>query len=77
MKGPRFESVLTVPAMAKARALMEEVGMPLHEFGMKMGYSPVTARKAALRLFYQTTDVRLSTLEAVARVLSVHVRDLL
>jgi DNA-binding Xre family transcriptional regulator len=63
--------------MAKARRMMEDVGMSMHEFGMKMGYSPEMAHKSVSRLFRRTTDVRLSTLEAIARVLDVDVKDLL
>jgi transcriptional regulator with XRE-family HTH domain len=61
----------------KAIKLFHQSGMTLEELGLKMGYEPGTARRAAWQLFNKVSDPRLSTLERLAEALGVRPRDLL
>lgn len=72
-----MKASLAKSLIKKARLLFEESGMTLDELGQKMGHLPGTARRAAWQLFNKETDPRLSTIEALAKALGVHVRDLL
>jgi transcriptional regulator with XRE-family HTH domain len=68
---------LAKKVFAKANALFDASGMTLEQLGEKMGYGPGTARKAAWGFLKNTSDPRLSTLEALAQALAVEVKDLL
>ena len=61
----------------KALKLFERSGMTLEELGLKMGYEPGTARRAAWQLFNKVGDPRLSTVEKLADALGVPAKDLL
>jgi hypothetical protein len=51
--------------------------MTLEELGLKMGYEPGTARRAAWQLFNKVGDLKLSSVEALAKALGVQPKDLL
>jgi transcriptional regulator with XRE-family HTH domain len=71
-----MKSSLTEKVFRKANDLFEESGMTLEELGVKMGYAPGMARKSAWAFLKNTSDPRLSTLEAIAKALAVEVKDL-
>jgi transcriptional regulator with XRE-family HTH domain len=71
------KTALTHKVLAKAQRLFERSGMTLEELGLKMGYEPGTARRAAWQLFNKVGDLKLSSVEAMARALGVPPKDLL
>jgi transcriptional regulator with XRE-family HTH domain len=72
-----MKNSLSERIFAKANKLFDDSGMTLEQLGEKMGYAPGMARKSAWAFLKNTTDPRLSTLEALAKALGVEVNDLL
>jgi transcriptional regulator with XRE-family HTH domain len=70
-----MRKTLSERVFAKVNKLFEESGLTLEQLGEKMGYGPGTARKAAWGFLKNTSDPRLSTLEALATALGVQVKD--
>jgi transcriptional regulator with XRE-family HTH domain len=60
----------------KINQLFDKSGMTQEGLGLKMGFSPGTARKSAWAFLKNTSDPRLSTLESLAKALGVEVREL-
>lgn len=63
--------------MQTVRARFEASGLSLHDLGLKMGYSPESARKSAWQFIQKTDDPRLSMLERFAKAMGVDVKELL
>jgi transcriptional regulator with XRE-family HTH domain len=64
------------PAMRKVRAWFEASGLSLHELGLKMGYSPETARQSAWQ-FMKSGDPRVSMLRRFAAASGMSVEELI
>lgn len=63
------------PAMTRVRALFEKSRLSLHDLGLKMGYAPDVARKAAWQ-FMRTKDPRISMLRRFAKAMAVPLSSL-
>lgn len=70
-------SDFTRATMDRISARFAETGMSLDDFGQRMGYPKLTARKSAWQFLNGTNDPRLSMIEKAAAALGVSVSELL
>ena len=65
------------PAIRRAAKAFDKSGLTLEELGLRMGFPPGIARRAAWQLFNRIDDPKLSTLRKLADALGVDVKELI
>ena len=67
----------TDPIMKAVRDAREKSGLSYEQLGLKMGYTPDTARKSAWQFVTKTNDPRLSMLRRFAEAVDIPLSELL